>query len=112
MKKPCTALTDSSSPLLISGVVCREKAKQECEQVEKEEDSLTFTMVQPLFYLLTLGRQVPKEHAGPYATECLVCPGDIEDDDADTSSIDPSFIRNEGGGPSVIATISCKITSK
>ena len=32
VEKPCTALTDESSPLFISGVTCEEKTKQECKK--------------------------------------------------------------------------------
>ena len=57
-------------------------------------------------------KKVPREDR-PFETECLVCPGDS--DAADDSAINPGFIRNhdDGGepGPSVIATISCKITA-
>ena len=34
VKKPCTALTDESSPHFISGVVCREKTKQGPNSIE------------------------------------------------------------------------------
>ena len=36
IKKPCTALTDESSPHFISGVVCREKTKQGPNSIEKK----------------------------------------------------------------------------
>ena len=84
-------MTVKSSPHFISGVVCREKAKQECRQVERR-----------------------------YETECIVCPGDSDATSAidpsfirneDEDGTNGGHGGDGGVGTTVIATISCKITA-